>query len=126
MEVSCASGFDERFDPKNVLTPNPKQFWVTTGLYPHELTFTFNQPKTINEVKFLATSVKRVVISGCPTLNGNSFKEIATTKDLGGKDGNSIQKESIRVAQPAAFQMIKFIIADGWDDFASVHSIEFN
>ena len=77
-------------------------------------------------MKFLSTGIKRVVISGCPTLNGNSFKDIAETKDLGGKDGNSIQKESIRIAQPTACLMIKFIIMDGWDDFASVHSIEFS
>ena len=35
MEVKCATSFDERFDPKNVLdTRNPGTFWMTTGLYP--------------------------------------------------------------------------------------------
>ena len=126
MEVTCSTAFDERYDPKNVLSSNPKQFWITTGLYPHEMTFTFNQAKTINEVKFMSTGIRRVVISGCPTLNGNSFKDIGETKDLGGKDGHSLQKESIRIAQPASFLMVKFTIVDGWDDFASVHSVEFS
>ncbi len=39
VEVCCATSFDERFDPKNVLTANTKEFWVSTGLYPQELVF---------------------------------------------------------------------------------------
>ena len=35
MEVKCATSFDERFDPKNVLdNRNINTFWITTGLYP--------------------------------------------------------------------------------------------
>lgn len=34
MEVKCATSFDERFDPSNVLNKDPKKFWLTTGLYP--------------------------------------------------------------------------------------------
>ena len=38
MEVKCATSFDERFDPKNVLdTRNMRTFWMTTGLYPQEI-----------------------------------------------------------------------------------------
>ena len=51
-EIVCATSFDERFDPANVLSNNPKEFWISTGLYPQELTFTFPNAKVINEVKF--------------------------------------------------------------------------
>ena len=35
MEVKCATSFDQRFDPSNILDlANPDKFWVTTGLYP--------------------------------------------------------------------------------------------
>ena len=38
MQVICATSFDEKFDPKNVLdNRNINTFWITTGLYPHEL-----------------------------------------------------------------------------------------
>jgi len=38
MEVKCATSFDERFDPANVLDgSNPSKFWITTGLYPQEM-----------------------------------------------------------------------------------------
>ena len=87
MEVIAATSFDERFDPSGVLNTDMKQFWVTTGLYPQELTISFNQARVINEVKFASTGIKKAVIQGCQTQSGNSFKEIGTTKELGGKDG---------------------------------------
>ena len=53
MEVKCATSFDERFDPKNVLDSNDMQtFWLTTGLYPQEILIQLKAPKVISEVKF--------------------------------------------------------------------------
>ena len=100
VEVTCATGFDERFDPKNVLKKD-NSFWMTTGLYPHEITFSFSTPRTVNEVKFTSTGIRRVMISASPNLTSNSFKDIAATKDLGGKDG-SVQREVCRIAKPEA------------------------
>jgi heat shock protein beta-11 len=34
VEVKCATSFDERFDPSNILNRDQKKFWITTGLYP--------------------------------------------------------------------------------------------
>ena len=50
MDIKCATSFDERFDPKNVLDGNMKNFWVTTGLYPQELLIELKQPRQVNEV----------------------------------------------------------------------------
>lgn len=45
MEVKCATSFDERFDPANVLDhANPSKFWITTGLYPQEIMVQFSGP----------------------------------------------------------------------------------
>ena len=33
-EITCATSFDERFDPKNVLNTDTSQVWITTGMYP--------------------------------------------------------------------------------------------
>ncbi len=53
MEVKCATSFDERFDPANVLDHgNPAKFWITTGLYPQEIMIQFSGPRSISEVKF--------------------------------------------------------------------------
>ena len=59
MRISCATSFDERFDPQNVLDPTDmKTFWITTGLYPQELMIHLEQPQSINDVKFQSTGGK--------------------------------------------------------------------
>ena len=37
-----------------------------------------------------------------------------------------LHNEQIQITDKAPMSMIKFIVADGWDDFTSVHSIEIN
>ena len=80
MEVSCATSFDERFDPSNVMTPDNKSYWISTGLYPQEITFTLPNAKVVNEVKFVTTGARKIVIEGCPTATGNAFKVIGESK----------------------------------------------
>ena len=58
MEVKCATSFDERFDPNNVLDPKPNTYWISTGLYPQEIMIEFKQPKGLSEVKFQTTGGK--------------------------------------------------------------------
>ena len=70
-----------------LFTRQPNDFWLTTGMYPQELTITFNQARVINEVKFLTSGVKKVEIQGCQTVNGNNFNVIAESKELTGSRG---------------------------------------
>ena len=65
MEIKCATSFDERFDPKNVLDENIKTFWVTTGLYPHEILIDLGEPRKVKEIKFKTIGAKKIVIEGC-------------------------------------------------------------
>ena len=76
-EVSCATSLDERFDPANVLTSNPKEFWISTGLYPQEITFTFLSARVVNNVQVTCNGAKRISIDACQTNAGNQFKTIA-------------------------------------------------
>lgn len=80
VEVCCATSFDERFDPQNVLTADTKQFWVSTGLYPQELVFQFSQPKQVNEVKFTMTGARKVVVEACQGTTGNAFQVVGESR----------------------------------------------
>lgn len=79
MEVSCASSFDARFDPANVLTQDNSS-WTTTGLYPQEITISFAQAKVINEVRCSVAGARKIQIEGCQTATGNQFKQIGESK----------------------------------------------
>ncbi|CDW87581.1 UNKNOWN [Stylonychia lemnae] len=124
MEVKCATSFDERFDPNNVLNKDSKKFWVTTGLYPHELLIDLGGTKPINEIKFISTGARKIVIEGCKTTNASEFKKVGESKELMNKTG--IQNETVRLTDAAPYCLIKFTIQEGWDDFTSVHNIDFN
>ena len=70
--------------------------------------------------------MKKVEIQGCQTVNGNNFNVIGESKELQGSRGQIQPPDSVRIAKPSSFIMIKFVIVDGWDDFASVHNVEIN
>ena len=72
---------------------------------------------------FASTNIKKVEIEGCATANGNGFKLIGESKEIAHRNGQ-LQQEQVGIAQPSSFIMVKFIIRDGWDDFASVHNIQ--
>ena len=37
----------------------------------------------------------------------------------------ALTTDSVRLTEPAPYSLIKFIIGDGWEDFSSVHNVEF-
>ena len=97
------------------------KFWITTGLYPHELLIDLNGTKPINEVKFNVSGARKIVIEGCKTTNASEFKKVGESKgkqivrvflihlDLANKQG-SIQNDSVKLTEPAPYCLIKFII----------------
>ncbi|TNV75526.1 hypothetical protein FGO68_gene10992 [Halteria grandinella] len=124
MEVKCATSFDERFDPNNVLNKDPNKFWITTGLYPQEILIDLGGTKPVNEVKFIVSGARKIVIEGCKTTNASEFKKVGESKDLANKPGQR-QTDSVKLSEPAPYCLLKFVIVDGWEDFTSVHFIEF-
>ena len=72
----------------------------------------------------MTTGVKKVQIEGCQTANGNGFKVIGESKEIANKNGG-VQNESVRIQSPTPQIMIKLVIAEGWEDFSSVHHISF-
>ena len=102
---------------------NPGDFWMTTGLYPQELTLAFNSAKVITEVSFVTTGAKKIVIEGCATSNGNAFKTVGESQEINWMNGG-LQKQTVRLQGAGPQILVKFIIQDGWEDFTSVHSVE--
>ena len=76
----------------------------------------------MNEVNFKSTGIKKVSIEGCQTANGNGFKLIGESKEIPANRGQK-QEASVSIDQPSSYIMIKFVINEGWEDFASVHQV---
>ena len=71
----------------------------------------------------MGTGIRRVAIEGCQTANGNGFKQIGESREIPANRGQR-QNDTVRIDQPSSFVMIKFVITEGWEDFASVHSVQ--
>ena len=92
-------------------------------MFPQEVTIQFQQAQVVNEVRFVSTGIKKVQVEGCQTANGNGFKAIGESREIPANRGQR-QSESVRINQPSSYIMIKFVITEGWEDFASVHNIQ--
>ena len=86
-EITCATSFDERFDPKNVLNTDNSQMWITTGMYPQEITITFTASRIVKEVKYVSTGIRKVHIKGCTKLSGNGFNTIGESTEITNSNG---------------------------------------
>ena len=69
-------------DLDSILNRNNNSYWLTTGMYPQELTIQFQQAQVVNEVRFVSSGVKKVAIEGCQTANGNGFKVIGESREI--------------------------------------------
>ena len=56
--------------------------WVTTGMFPQELTITLKESKTVKQVKFVSTGIRKAHVKGCTKLSGNGFNSIGETSEL--------------------------------------------
>ncbi len=58
-----------------------------------------------------------------PGLAPDTNAKIAESKELAQRSG--IQSEAVTISDAGDMEYVKFIIQDGWEEFTSVHSVEF-
>lgn len=118
-----ATSYDERFPAENVLTQANREFWITTGCYPQEILIQLAPAKSIRSIRFVSTNLRQVIVEGSegPHL-GNFFK--IGEGEVGNMRGE-LQRETVEINSNKVFAYVKFIVASGWDDFVSIHSLRF-
>ena len=123
MEVIAATSFDERFDAQNVVDPDLSKFWVTTGLFPQELVIEARGGANLGEVRMVTTNVRLVQIELCKNEGASDFAK-AGEKEVDHNYGGH-QNFAVPIKDGNGTRFIKVILAAGYDDFASVHKIDF-
>ena len=76
------------------------------------------------EIKFTTTGARKIIIEGCKQANAQTFTKIGESRELAQRSG--IQSDSVKITETAPINMVKFIIQDGWEEFTSLHSVEFS
>lgn len=120
-KVVMATASDDRYSPENVLTTSPKEFWMTTGLYPHDIVFQLQQPAQVRTVRFISTHIRKASIEVSEGPSISNFTKVGEV-EVGNMNGQ-LQREFVEVqfAKPVAF--VKFVIESGWHAFISLHNI---
>ena len=65
---------------------------------------------------------KKIIIEGCKQSNAQTFAKIGESKELAGRSG--ITQDSVKITEDTPVNLIKFIVAEGHEEFTSVHSVE--
>lgn len=65
---------------------------------------------------------KKIIIEGCKQSNAQSFSKIGESKELAARSG--ITQESVKITESTPVNLIKFVVAEGHEEFTSVHSVE--
>mmetsp|Transcript_13227 Transcript_13227/g.13179 ORF Transcript_13227/g.13179 Transcript_13227/m.13179 type:complete len:126 (-) Transcript_13227:25-402(-) len=118
-EVISATSFDQRFSSQNIFENDMSTFWMTTGLYPQELVIDLKAPHNLNELKLKSMRVKNIKIEACTDNSGSEFFEVGK-KEMD-SNSDSMQTEKISLTGANGIILLKIIIQEGHDDFASIH-----
>ena len=63
------------------------------------------------------------MIEGCKSTNATNFQKIGESPEIAQRNAG-LGTEHITITDQSPMALIKFVIAEGWEDFTSVHSLE--
>jgi len=118
MQLCYATCFDLEHPPSNAIEPDETSFWMTTGLFPQEIVFKFNEPIRIVRVSLIVGKTKNVNIQSASDPELNSWMEI----DSFTLPANPVkQKETHQLDLRSVSYGLKVTIEQGWGPFAALY-----
>jgi|EP00670_Eutreptiella_braarudii_P006181 heat shock protein beta-11 len=101
-----------------------KTFWITTGMYPHEVLLGFKgATATVTKIRTWSYHIKKLTVEKCTEAQPTKFEKIVET-ELSDKAGAmQIESFTINSTMGPDVKYLKIHVASGWEDFSSIHSI---
>lgn len=123
-EVLFQTANDERFPAANMIDGDEKTFWITTGMFPHEVLLGFKgAAANITKIRMWSYHIKKIVIEKCTESQPVKFEKIVET-ELSDKAGAmQIESFAINATMGPDVKFLKLHLGSGWEDFVSIHSI---
>lgn len=123
-EVIFSSSFDDKHTTENILNPDKKLFWTSTGLFPQELFIQLQSEKQLASVSISAYGIKKLSIESCENDSAVNFVKQGETSDLPHKEGK-LHDFSVNLKGGKPTKILRVIIQEGHEDFCSIHHIGF-
>jgi heat shock protein beta-11 len=121
-ETIFSSSYDGKYSPENVLTVSPKEFWVSTGLFPQELSIQLDDESVVNSASLVTYGVKKIMIETCENTSAVNFTKQASMQDVPFKE-NKLQEFFLNFSSPKTTKIIKITVLEGYDEFCSINYI---
>eukprot|EP00128_Syssomonas_multiformis_P005727 Colp12_sorted_trinity150504_noHs@22020 len=119
--VCLATASDERFPAENMIDGNEKTFWVTTGLFPHEVIITFGSTIKLSKVKIWCSQVASIALHRCAAVQPTTFEPLSE-KALEVKN-ERLQTETFEFGSVPT-RHLKIEIKSGHSEFISINRVD--
>ncbi|TPX69575.1 hypothetical protein SpCBS45565_g02296 [Spizellomyces sp. 'palustris'] len=121
-KISMATSWHPVHKAENTIDGNNKTFWVTTGLFPHELILTLTQVVAVRKIIITSMKVARWTVESSVAEKPQKF-EMFTEQDVEDAD-QAIQTVTLLPSNPeTSARHLRLIITKGHAPFTSVHKI---
>jgi heat shock protein beta-11 len=128
-QLLLATALDDRFPATNVVDADEKTFFLTTGMYPHELLFAFKDDAAVDlgKIELVSHGVKKIRVERCTERVATQFDsivdcDVADSADALQREQFSINKETVG----SGVKFVKIIILAGHGPFSAVHTVKFS
>lgn len=128
--ILLTTASDERFPAEAMLDGNVKTFFLTTGMFPHEVLLSFgddNQAVNVNKVSLIGHGIKKLRIERCTEQYATAFEPMVDC-DVNASGEGGLQQETYQINKSTVGQgcrYVKLIVAEGHEQFAAIHTITF-
>ena len=120
-KVIATTSFDTRFDAQGIFSSDMSEFWVTTGLFPQEITIDLGATKSLQSLKLTTSGAKKVEVLGCENTTMAEFKSLGEVSP--DENGGAPNANTVSLVGGSSTRLVKLVIKEGWGDFAAVHNV---
>jgi heat shock protein beta-11 len=125
-EVILSTCVDERYPAANIVDGKPNTYFVTTGLYPHEIILGVKGGSTnISRIVLTSSGIKKLRLEKCTDVAPSKFETIVDC-EVANRENNGRQVEQFQLNKATAgsgVTFLKVVIASGYEEFAGVYEL---
>lgn len=124
-DVVLSTCNDERYPAANILDGKNNSYFVTTGLFPHEIILGVKGGSAnIGRIVLTSSGIKKLRLEKCTDVAPTKFETIVEC-EVANREGSARQVEQFQLNKATAgsgVTFVKIVIASGHEEFAGIYS----
>ena len=120
LKLLYATSFDDNHPPTNAANQEDGTFWITTGLFPQEISFSFANPCQIMRVTVVTGKVKNLKLFAA---SDSECTEWVHIDDFSFQSAPIKQIDTHQINMRSTSYGIKLSIEQAWGPFSALYSL---